>query len=145
MIQIQKFYLFVIRIIIYQKKNNKYKNQGFSILTCIFLLKILASSKKIYIDATFKITPKLYYQTLIIISKSPMTNLIIPFFYVPMTSKNLKLHNKIFETVFDILKEENIKYKFDNIDNIYDFELNLRKDIKTNFKIQIQRNFIFIT
>ena len=48
--------------ILEKEKNNKYKKQGFLIFTYIFLLKIFASSKKIYIDATFKITPKSYYQ-----------------------------------------------------------------------------------
>lgn len=53
-----------------------------------------------------------------------------------MTSKNLNLYNKIFETIFYILKEEIIKYKFDYIDIMCDFELNL-KAIKKISIIQI--------
>ena len=56
-------------------KKIKLKPQYFVIFTCIFLLKIFASSKQIYIDATFKVTPKIFYQTLIIIAKDSLSNL----------------------------------------------------------------------
>ena len=54
---------------IYNYKNKIYREK-FIIFTCLFLIKLFASSKKIFIDATFKITPSPFYQTLIIIAKS---------------------------------------------------------------------------
>ena len=87
--------------------------------------KIFASFKQLYIDATFKVTPKLFYQTLIIIAKDSLSNLNIPCFYIPMSNKKLETYNKIFSTLFDILKIENIKYEPKSIKITCDFELNL--------------------
>ena len=82
----------------YLEKDTKNKTikQHYIIFTCIFLLKIFSSSKQLFIDATFKTTTKIFYQTLIIIAKDPVSNLNIPCFYIPMSGKNLSLYNKVF-------------------------------------------------
>lgn len=59
---------------IYKDKKKLYIEK-FIIFTCLFLIKIFASSKKIFIDATFKITPTPFYQTLIIIAQDSKSNL----------------------------------------------------------------------
>ena len=81
----------------------------------IFLL------KKIYTDATFKITPKSYYQAIIIIAKDPNSIINVPCFYIPMSSKQLFLYNKIFESIINILNDENIEYNFNNTYVMCDF------------------------
>lgn len=50
-----------------------------------------------------------------------------------MSNKKLETYNKIFSTIFDILKIENIKYEPKSIKIMCDFELNFRKSIKFNF------------
>lgn len=49
-----------------------------------------------------------------------------------MTNKKLETYNKIFTTIFEILKMENIKYEPKSINIMCDFELNLRKSLKIN-------------
>jgi hypothetical protein len=74
------------------------------------LIKIFTTSKQIYIYATFKITPKVFYQTLIIIAKDPITKLNIPCFYVSMTGKNYELYDRVFKAILKIIKDEKIEY-----------------------------------
>jgi len=50
-----------------------------------------------------------------------------------MSNKKLETYNKIFSTIFEILKMENIKYEPKAIKIMCDFELKLRKSIKINF------------
>jgi len=89
-------------------KNNKYNTQIFIIFTCIFLIKLFITSKQLFIDVTFKITPKAYYQTLIIIAKDPVTKLNISSFYTPMSGKNFEICDKGFKSLFSVIKNENI-------------------------------------
>ena len=125
MILIHIIYHFVYANISYigKDKKDKLKPQYCIIFTCIFLLKIFASSKQIFIDATFKVILKKFYQTLIIIAKDNLSNINIPCFYIPMSNKKLETYNKIFSTIFEILKTENIKYKPKDIQIMCDFEL----------------------
>ena len=51
---------------LYKEKNKIYKEK-FIIFTCLFLLKIFSSTENLCVDATFKISPFPFYQTLIII------------------------------------------------------------------------------
>ena len=118
----------------YDKFNKIYKLQHFIIFTCIFLIKIFITSNQLYIDATFKITPKAFYQTLIIIAKDPTTKLNIPCFYVPMSGKNYELYDRIFKSILKIIKNENIEYNTKNKIIMCDFELNLRKALINNFQ-----------
>ena len=86
-------------------KNNKYKTQKFIIFTYIFLIKLFVKSKQIFINATFKIAPKAYYQTLIIIEKDPITKLNIPCFYIPMSGKNYEIYDRVFKSLFSVIKK----------------------------------------
>ena len=118
----------------YDKINNIYKIQHFVIFTCIFLIKIFITSKQLYIDATFKITPKAFFQILIIIAKAPITKLNIPCFNVPMTGENYELYDRVFKAILKIIKDENIEYRTKDKFIMCDLELNLSKTLINNFE-----------
>ena len=53
-----------------------------------FFIKILADATRWYVDATFKVTPRGFYQLLIIMCNHEPTNKYIPCLFLLMTSKN---------------------------------------------------------
>ena len=55
-------------------------------------LKEFSMCDEIYIDATFKFSPKGYYQTLNIISLNKKSNFHLPVFFIPMTNKSYISH-----------------------------------------------------
>ena len=66
--------------------------ERFFIFTSKYQLKEFSMCDEIYIDATFKFSPKGYYQTLNIISLNKKSNFHLPVFFIPMTNKSYISH-----------------------------------------------------
>lgn len=111
----------------------KNKEEKYIIFSTLFQIKIFAKSKLIYIDATFRSSPKKYYQTLNIKCYSADTNTNIPVFHIPMSSKNLELYIEIFNDIIYLCKQNNINLDFDETIIMCDFEKALRKAISSVF------------
>jgi len=69
-------------------KSSKTKQQEIIIFASKFFVKILADARRWYVDGTFKVAPKNYYQVLTIICNHEPTNTNVPCFFILMTSKN---------------------------------------------------------
>ena len=88
----------------------------------------------LFIDATFKIAPKNYYQILNIIGYDETKNFNMPVFHIIMSNKSFESYNKIFQEILNLLEEYKIKINFKNIIINCDFEKSLINAIRNNFK-----------
>ena len=88
----------------------------------------------LFIDATFKIAPKNYYQILNIIGYDKTKNFNMPVFHIIMSNKSFESYNKIFQVILNLLDEYKIKINFKNIIINCDFEKSLINAIRNNFK-----------
>ena len=113
------------------KKN---RLESFIIITSFFLLKFLMNISHLFIDATFKIAPKNYYQILNIIGYDETKNFNMPVFHIIMSNKSFESYNKIFQEILNLLDEYKIKINFKNIIINCDFEKSLINAIRNNFK-----------
>ena len=113
------------------KKN---RLESFIIITSFFLLKFLMNISHLFIDATFKIAPKNYYQILNIIGYDKTKNFNMPVFHIIMSNKSFESYNKIFQEILNLLDEYKIKINFKNIIINCDFEKSLINAIRNNFK-----------
>ena len=119
----------------FQKENflnpqKKFREKSYILFTTLWQLKLIEKSKQIFIDATFKISPKGYYQLLNIFANIDDNNLEIPLIHVLMTNKSYLSYKKVFGAINDILKELNFDNKFENKYFMTDFEKSLRRVIK---------------
>lgn len=116
--------------------NPSYHNreEKFIIYTSIFLLKKLEVSELIYIDATFRTSPKNFYLLLNIIVKDNQSGLNIPVIHVPMSHKSEFLYLKLFETINQICLDFNIKLNMNMKTCITDFEKGLRKILRNLYE-----------
>lgn len=89
--------------------------------------------KQIYIDGTFRIFPKSYYQVINITGYLEDINAIVPIFLIPTTGKTEYLYNLIFNDIKIILKDANINIEDVTKYFMIDFEVGLQKAIKLNF------------
>lgn len=114
----------------YINPNYHNREEKFIIYTTIFQLKKLAESDLIYIDATFRASPRNYYQLLNIISNDKQSGINIPVIHIPMSHKSEFLYLKIFETIEKICQDYNIEIKMNKKACITDFEKGLRKVLR---------------
>ena len=113
---------------------NKNKLEKYIILTNIFQLNMLKKCTKVFIDGTFKSSPRGFYQVINIAGFYPEINEIIPIFMISTTSKSEYLYEQIFNHIKKIYLDTG-----HNIDDIpknimIDFESRLLKVVKANFQ-----------
>ena len=89
--------------------NNKNREEKFIIYTTIFQLNKLAASDLIFIDATFRTSPKHYYQMLNILCKDRESNSNIPVVHIPMSHKTSFLYDKVFDSINKIFNDLSIE------------------------------------
>ena len=122
----------------FQKENflnpqKKFREESYILFTTLWQLKLIEKSKQIFIDATFKISPKGYYQLLNIFANIDDNNFEIPLIHVLMTNKSYLSYKKVFGAINDILKELNLDNNFENKYFMTDFEKSLRRVIKEKY------------
>ena len=126
-----KFFLCPRQIII-NDLINKYKDH-LIFITTVFQIKLIRECKYLFIDSTFRSSPKGYYQILNIIGNIKEKNLNIPILSVIMKTKKENSYYNIFETFKIMLNELKINVNFSEIYIMTDFEIGLRKAISKSF------------
>lgn len=106
------------------------RQEQYKIFTSFFHLKFLEKTAQLFIDATFKSSPKNYYQLLNIIAYNQKENFIMPVAFILISSKSYSSYIKIFKDIKFLLVSNNIRVKFKNIIFLCDFEKSLIKSIR---------------
>ena len=96
-------------------------------------MKFLEASKQIFIDSTFKCSPKDFYQVINILVKPNDYNHIIPICHVLMTNKSYISYINIINDLKLQLFLNQIKVDCTNIYFIHDFDKGLVKAIEEYF------------
>ena len=114
------------------KKNNKLEK--YIIFGSEFQLNFYNEIQELFIDGTFKICPKNYYQLVNIFGFNKNKNFYMPLNYILLTSKNEELYTEAFEHLIRLIQSHTNIKSFDDVKITADFELGLRKSIKKVFK-----------
>ncbi len=114
------------------KKNNKIPELYYIFIT-EFQINLFDSCDYLFIDATFKMAPKGFYQILNIIGYLSNTGISFPLMAIPMTSKTFEIYYDIFASIKKLLKDRIKNKHLKNIRIVTDFEESLRKSIKLIF------------
>ena len=111
----------------------KYKMEKYTIFTSIFQMNLITKCSQIYIDGTFKSSPKLYFQILNIVGYYKEINGIVPIFMIIMAGKSEYLYDIIFKDIKNILIDNGINIKNIPKNFMLDFEKGLINSVKNNF------------
>ena len=84
------------------------------IITFFFNLKFFSNCSHIFIDATFKVAPKKFYQVLNILVLDDADKFIMPIAHMIMTNKSYHSYNKVFNETKNLIDEYKINYNFEN-------------------------------
>ena len=114
------------------KKNNKLEK--FIIFMSEFQINLFTNVSEIFIDGTFKIVPKNWYQLLNIFGFDDKNKIYTPLAYILLSSKNEELYNIVFAELIRIIKNNTNIKSFEGVKIMTDFELSLRKSVKNNFE-----------
>ena len=67
-----------------------------------YLFYYMANSKHLFVDATFAIAPKPFYQCLVVMSFDETLQIYIPILYILMTNKSQKMYRNALEWIFKL-------------------------------------------
>ena len=109
-------------------KNNR--QEKIVIFTSEVQIKKLEKAARVFIDATFRCSPKEYYQLFNILADIGEGNIIFPIFHVLMTNKSSYSYSVIFNNLNNIINKMKINFSFNNCHIMTDFEHGLRETIK---------------
>lgn len=115
--------------ITYDDKLPKSKNLPF----CLVNNKFINPIKNIFIDATFKVSPKNFFQLLNILVFIQDHNFVYPIMHVLMSNKSFISYQKILKDIKILADNYNINIDEKNIRFICDFEKSLIKAINIEF------------
>ena len=107
--------------------------ERYIIFSSQFQLNLYKEVDEIFIDGTFKIVPKNWYQLLNIFGFIKSKNFYTPLSYILLSSKNQELYDEVFTQLIKFIKIHSNFNNFTDIKVMRDFELGLRKSIKKNF------------
>ena len=115
---------------------NPQKNriEQFIIFSSKFQLKILTEATNLFIDATFKVAPKNFYQVLNILAYNDNTKFIAPVCFILMTNKSYNSYIKIFQEIKFLLENYDLPWKYNDVKFMCDFEKSLMNSLKKEFK-----------
>ena len=99
-----------------------------------FQLKFYENISELFIDGTFKVSPKNWFQLLNIFGYDKQKNFYMPLSYIIMNSKTEENYNKVFSELVSLIKSNTSRKNFNDIKIMCDFEVSLRKAIKQNFE-----------
>ena len=80
----------------------------------IFQLKLFEECNEIFIDGTFKMAPKNYYQILNFLGYLDTKNIYVPLMHVLLTSINNISYNHVFKFFLQIFSDNNINVNFNS-------------------------------
>ena len=113
--------------------NQNNRQESFIIFGTVWQLKLFFKVTYIFVDATFKTSPRGFYQTLNIMGFVEEIQMPIPLLIIPMTHKSFESYNNIFIIIKNLLENLNMKINFDKYIFITDYEKALRNGIIRNF------------
>ena len=108
-----------------------------------FQIKLFTNVSEIFIDGTFKIVPKNWYQLLNIFGFDDKNKIYTPLAYILLSSKNEELYNIVFAELIRIIKNNTNIKSFEGVKIMTDFELSLRKSVKNNFEFYLLNGCYF--
>ena len=111
----------------------KNRFEQYIIFTSILNLKFLTKATNIFIDATFKVAPKSFYQLLNILVHIEKESFTIPIIHVLMSNKSLLSYRKILNDIKILAENYNIDWEPNNIKFVCDFEKSLIKAVNLEF------------
>ena len=117
----------------FPSRNNNKKTELYYIFATEFQINLFDSVDYLFIDATFKTSPKGFYQILNIIGYLSNTGNSFPLVCIPMTSKSYDIYFDVFNSLKKILEERIKNKELKNIRIVTDFEKSLRKAISKVF------------
>ena len=110
------------------------KMEKYIIFTSSMQINLLKKCTQIFIDGTFKICPKTFYQVINIGAFLPDIDAIMPIFLIPTTGKSEVVYHEIFSDVKKILIENNINITKITNKFMIDFEIGIQKALKNTFE-----------
>ena len=115
------------------RKNNKLEK--YVIFMSEFQINYFTEIEEIFIDGTFKVAPKNWYQLLNIFGYNKKQNFYMPLAYIILNSKSEEIYNEVFYKIIQLIKYHTNLKSFEDIKIMSDFEIGLRKAIKKNFEL----------
>ena len=124
----------------YRKKKRLEK---YIIFMSEFQINFFSNVCELFIDGTFKVAPKNWYQVLNIFGYDKKQDFYMPLAFIILSSKSEEIYNEVFHKLVQLIKyHTNIK-TFENIKIMSDFEIGLRRSIKSNFDFCILEGCYF--
>ena len=121
-------FCFVNKKFLNPKKN--YRQENIIIFTSEVQLKKLEKATQILMDATFRSTPKKFYQLFNIIAVLEGNDFIFPIIHILMTHNSCFSYETIFKCLNQFIEEMQIEFSFNRSHIMTDFEKPLRKALK---------------
>lgn len=109
-----------------------------------FQINFFTQIEDLFIDGTFKIAPKNWYQVLNIFGYNKKLNFYMPLAYIVLSSESEDIYNHIFNNLIYLIKTNTNLKTFKWIKIMSDFEIGLRKSIKNNFDNCLFQGCFFI-
>jgi len=116
-----------------KKKNEPPILQEHYIFASRLMLFQLSETTQWFIDGTFSVAPSGYIQLLVIMVYIPSLKIFYPACYILLTGKSEKLYLSAFQTLRNILEEEELVVKPELI--MMDFEIGMQNAVKKAFKL----------
>ena len=113
------------------KKN---KLERVIIFSSQFQLNLFKEINELYIDGTFKVSPKNWFQFLNIFGYIKNKNIYIPLSYIILSSKDEELYTHAFNELINAVKNHCGFDNYGDIKVMTDFEISLRISVKNCFK-----------
>ena len=99
-----------------------------------FQINFFSQISEIFIDGTFKVAPKNWYQLLNIFGYDKTHKFFMPLAFIILSSKSEEIYNEVFYKIITLVKAHTDLKSFDKVKIMCDFEIGLRKAIKNNFE-----------
>ena len=99
-----------------------------------FQINFFSQISEIFIDGTFKVAPKNWYQLLNIFGYDKTHKFFMPLAFIILSSKSEEIYNEVFYKIITLVKAHTDLKSFDKVKIMSDFEIGLRNAIKNNFE-----------
>ena len=99
-----------------------------------FQINYFSEISEIFIDGTFKVAPKNWYQLLNIFGYDKKHNIYMPLAFIILNTKSEEIYNEVFEKIIVLVKSNTSLKSFKDIKIMSDFEIGLRRAIKNKFE-----------
>ena len=106
-------------------------------------MKLLGECEELFIDGTFKMTPKNYYQILNIWGFSETKKIYIPLIHILMTSKSQIAYKDVFNKIKEFISDNNLNIDLTKKIITTDYEKSLKNSLNEVFKPKLLKGCFF--